>query len=68
MRVCCPSRRCIMLLLMIVVIIIVVIIACKVAGVGKVTVPVPNFGVCHLPSAHLRTVSSFKVNALLQHL
>lgn len=57
-----------MLLLMIVVIIIVVIIACKVAGVGKVTVPVPNFGVCHLPSAHLRTVSSFKVNALLQHL
>ncbi len=34
-----------MMLLMFVVIIIVVIIACKLAGVGKVSIPQPNFGV-----------------------
>lgn len=34
-----------MMLLMIVVIIIVVIIACKLAGVGKLSIPQPNFGV-----------------------
>ncbi len=34
-----------MMLLMVVVVVIVVIIGCKIAGVGKVSVPQPNFGV-----------------------
>ncbi|EIE27118.1 hypothetical protein COCSUDRAFT_55142 [Coccomyxa subellipsoidea C-169] len=38
------TDKCIMMLLMFVVIIIVVIIACKLAGVGKVSIPQPNFG------------------------
>ncbi|KAK9915749.1 hypothetical protein WJX75_003579 [Coccomyxa subellipsoidea] len=43
------TDKCIMMLLMIVVIIIVVIIACKIAGVGKLSIPQPNFGVSPPP-------------------
>ena len=53
--------RCIMMLLMIAVVVIVVIIGCKVAGVGKVSVPQPNFGVRHESGYGLCNVQSLWV-------